>query len=194
MFELLECKGIRGVGKKPPRLCLMSCIREETTNMKCILAFLAVLILLCGPTLADDLKKLNLDDASALGTTIQTDLKVKTEGRGSVKITTLHPTTVCLGEVTGLDIENAKIIYKAKVKSNLNGIAFLEMWAYVGAGQYYSRGINDPIKGNSDWKSIQTPFILQKGQNCKRVTLNLVINGNGTVWIDDVILSKAPLE
>ena len=144
--------------------------------------------------MADDLERLNLDDASSIGTTIQTDSKIKAEGTGSVRITTKYPTTVCLGEVTGLDVEKAKLLYTAKVKSELDGVAFLEMWAHVDGGQYFSRGMNDPIKGKSDWKSIQTPFMFQKGQNPDKVTLNLVINGNGTVWIDDVVLSKVPLK
>jgi hypothetical protein len=159
--------------------------------MKRILTILAILTLLSSSTFADDLKKLSLDDASTLGTTIQTDLSVKVEGRGSVRITTQYPTTVCLGEVIGLDLENARLIYKAKVKSDLNGVAYLEMWAYVGKGRYFSKGMNDSIKGKSDWKSIQTPFIFQKGQNPEKIILNLVINGTGTVWIDDIVLSKA---
>jgi len=93
-----------------------------------------------------------------------------------------------------LDIENAMLMYKAKAKSKLDGVAFLEMWVHVGGGQYFSRGMNDPIKGKSDWKSIQTPFMFQKGQKPDKVTLNLVINGKGVVWIDDVVLSKAPLK
>ena len=162
--------------------------------MNRIITILSVIVLLCSPVLADDLKRLSLDDASTIGTTIQTDLNVKIEGQGSVKITTKQPTTVCLGEVTGLDVENARLVYHAKVKSDLDGVAFLEMWVHFGSGQYFSKGLNDPIKGKSDWKSIQTPFIFQKGQNPEKVTLNLVINGQGTVWIDDVVLSKAPLK
>ena len=153
-----------------------------------------ILALTTGLAIADDLERLNLDDATSIGTTIRTDSKIKTEGTGSVRITTKYPTTVCLGEVTGLNVENAKLLYTAKVKSELDGVAFLEMWAHVGGGQYFSRGMNDPIKGKSDWKSIQTPFMFQKGQNPDKVTLNLVINGKGTVWIDDVVLSKAPLK
>jgi hypothetical protein len=34
----------------------------------------------------------------------------------------------------------------------------------------------------------------EKGKNPDKVTLNLVINGKGTVWIDDVTLSKTPLK
>jgi len=162
--------------------------------MKRVLAFLVFSTLLCSSAIAAELKKMSLDDASNLGTTIQTDLNVKTEGRASVRITTQFPTTVCLGEVNGLDVENARLIYKAKVKSDLAGAAYLEMWAHIGKGRYFSRGMNDPIKDKSDWKSIQTPFIFQKGQNPEKITLNLVINGRGTVWIDDVILTKVPLK
>ena len=161
--------------------------------MKRALVIVAVLCLLCSAGWADALKKMSLDDASALGTTIQTDLKVKSQGKGSVRISTRFPTTVCIGEVGGLAVENSRLVYSAKVKSDLSGNAYLEMWAYVGTGRYFSRGLNDPVKGKSDWRSIRTPFIFQQGQNPKKVVLNLVINGQGTVWIDDVVLSKVPL-
>ena len=162
--------------------------------MKRTFFILVILTLVSSLGLADDLKRLNLDDAAVIGTTIRTDSRVKIEGKGSVRITTKHPTTVCLGEVSDLDIENAKLIYKAKVKTELDGVAFLEMWAHVGGGQYFSKGMNDPIKGKSDWKLIQTPFMFQKGQKPDKVVLNLVINGKGSVWIDDVVLTRAPLK
>jgi len=162
--------------------------------MKLILSIFVGLVLIAGPAYPEDLKRLNLDDASAIGTTIQTDTQVKAEGKGSIKITTLWATTLCLGEVTGLNVENAKLLYKAKVKSDLDGSAFLEMWADVGGAQYFSRGMNDTVTGKTDWKTIQTPFLFQKGQRPDKVTLNLVINGKGTVWIDDIVLSKEPLK
>ena len=162
--------------------------------MKRTLSILALLAMIASSAYAQELKKLNLDDASAIGTTIQTDPQVKAEGKGSIKITTKWPTTICLGEIAGLDVENAKLIYKAKVKSDLDGIAFLEMWAHVGGGQYFSRGMNDVVTQKTDWKTIQTPFLFQKGQRPDKVTLNLVINGRGTVWIDDIVLSKEPLK
>jgi len=161
--------------------------------MQLILSTVA-LVLIAGSAYAEDLKKLNLDDSSALGTTIQADSQVKAEGKGSIKITTQWPTTICLGEVTSLNIENAKLLYKAKVKSDLNGTAFLELWVHIGGGQYFSKGMNDVVSQKTDWKMIQTPFLFQKGQRPDKVTLNLVINGKGTVWIDDVGLSREPLQ
>ena len=95
-----------------------------------------------------------------------------------------------LGEVSGVNIESAKLVYKAKVKSSLKGTAYLEMWAHVAGGQDFSRGMNDVVKNTSDWKSIQTPFLFQKGQKPDKVTLNIVINGAGSVWthIDSPLL------
>ena len=161
--------------------------------MKRKLTVVAVLALAACLARAEDLKKLSLDDAASVSPRVEVDTKVKVEGKASLKITTQSPTTVCLGEVEGPDIENAKLIYSAKVKTDLEGTAFLELWAHVGGGQYFSRGMNDVVGQKTEWKTIQTPFLLQKGQKPEKVTLNLVINGKGTVWIDDIVLSKEPL-
>jgi hypothetical protein len=172
--------------------------RERKQRMRqtslVVAAVAAIALLGHASAQAQELKKLSLDDASVIGLKIQTDEQVKTEGKGSLKITTAWPTTVCLGEVTGLDVEEAKLVYKAKVKTELDGDAFLEMWVQVGGGQYFSKGMNDPVKGKSDWKTIQTPFMFQKGQKPDKVTLNIVINGKGTVWVDDIVLSKEALK
>jgi len=164
--------------------------------MKIWLLTLVVLLSLGNPALAEELKRISLDDALAIGLQIQSDSAVKAEGKASIKITTKWPTTVCLAEVPGPDIENAMLVYKAKVKSDLQGqgTAFLEMWAHVGGGQYFSRGMNDVVQGKSHWKTIQTPFMFQKGQKPTKVTLNILINGPGTVWVDDIVLSKEPLK
>jgi len=44
-----------------------------------------------------------------------------------------------LGEVPGPDIENAKLVYKAKVKTDLQGSAYLEMWVNVGGGHIFQK-------------------------------------------------------
>jgi hypothetical protein len=162
--------------------------------MKTKLAVVTGLVLTIGLARAEDLKKLSLDDSSSVSPKIEADAKVKVEGKSSLKITTQWPTTVCLGEVAGLDVENARLVYTARVKADLDGAAFLELWAHLGGGQYFSKGMNDPVEGKSGWKAIRTPFMFEKGQRPDKVTLNLVINGKGTVWIDDIVLSKEPLK
>ena len=139
---------------------------------------------------AEELKSISLDDATKIGLRIEMDKNVKVEGKSSVKITTLWPTTICLGEVDGLDIENARLVYSARVKTDLQGTAMLEMWAHVGGSQYFSRNPKQAVKNQSNWKKVETPFMFQKGQKPEKVTLNLIIAGKGTVWIDDVKLSK----
>jgi hypothetical protein len=46
----------------------------------------------------------------------------------------------------------------------------------------------------TDWQALQAPFVFEKEQNPDKVTLNLVINGSGTVWIDDILLLAEPLK
>jgi hypothetical protein len=146
------------------------------------------------PASAQVLKKFGLDDASSIGLKLTADPAVKVEGAASLRIETRWPTSVCLGEVTGVDVEAAQLVFRARVKTDLEGDAFLEMWVSVAGGQYFSRGMNDRVGGTSDWKAIQTPFVFQKGQKPDTVTLNVIVNGKGTVWVDDVVLSKAPVK
>jgi len=169
-------------------------LQEKGNKMRAVFGVLVAVAMMTVVARAEVLKKLNLDDASSVSPKIEVDPKLKVEGTSSLKITTLWPTTVCLGEVTGLDIENAKLVYSAKVRTELDGTAFLEMWVHVGGGQFFSKGMNDVVSQKTDWKIIQTPFQLQKGQKPEKITLNLAINGKGTVWIDDIVLSKEPLE
>ena len=157
-------------------------------------AIFVTLILATIPLKAEELIKLGLGDISSISPKLEADSNVKVEGKSSLRITTTWPTTVHLGEVIEPDIENAQLIYTAMVKSELDGSAYLELWAHVGGQQYFSRGMNDMVIGESKWKTIQTPFIFQKGQKPEKVTLNLVINGMGTVWIDEIILSKEALK
>ena len=160
----------------------------------CAVLFLS-LLLLNTPVQGEELGRLALDDALSLGTTVSTDQTVSQDGNGSIRISTVWPTTICLGEVQRLNVENAQIIYRARVKSEkLEGTAFLEMWCHVGGGQYFSRGMNSVVSGTMDWRILQTPFFLQPGQRAKKATLNIVINGKGTVWVDDVHLLKEPLK
>jgi len=162
--------------------------------MRAILPFVPLLALVTSSSRAEDLRKLALDDVSTASPKIEADANVKVEGTSSIRITAQWPTTVYLGELADLDVENAKLVYSAKVKTALDGTAFLEMWAHVRGGQYFSKGTHDHVKGKSEWKTIQTPFVFQKGQKPDKVTLNLVINGTGTVWVDDILLSKEPLK
>jgi hypothetical protein len=69
------------------------------------------------------------------------------------------------------------------------------MWCqFTGKGEFFSRDLSSPISGTTDWSTEETPFFLKKGENPDNVKINLVIEGRGTVWIDDVHLFKGPLQ
>ncbi len=163
--------------------------------MKSLIAGMLMFGLISGITAnAGNSQKLPLDDAAALGLKIQTDAAVKTEGKASIKITTAWPVTICLGEITVLNAKGVKLIYQAEIKTELEGSAFLEMWVQVDGKQYFSRGLDDIVYGKTGWKTIRTLFMLTKDQKAEKATLNLVINGKGTVWIDNAVLTEEILK
>jgi hypothetical protein len=124
------------------------------------------------------------------------DPAVSSDGKGSLKITAAGPVTVRLFETGDLDIENARLTYLAMVKAeDFEGKAYLEMWCRMpGGGEFFSRGLDRPALGPVDWTSLETPFFLKKGENPDNVSLNLVIEGKGVIWIDDIRLMSGPLE
>lgn len=124
------------------------------------------------------------------------DKGVSSDGKGALRIDVSQPTTIRLFEVRDINIENARLIYRARLKTeNVKGQAHLEMWCvFPGLGEYFSRSLQSPLSGTVDWTTQETPFFLQKGQKPELVKLNVVINGQGTVWIDDISLLKGPLK
>lgn len=145
-----------------------------------------------------ELKKFPLDAMDGILTQsgVQIDKEISSDGKGSLKITAAEPTVVRLFEVGDIDVEDARLIYQAKVRTEgLKGQAYLEMWCtFPGKGEFFSRGLETPLSGTTEWTSGETPFFLRKGENPDNVKLNLVINGSGTVWVDDIRLIKGPLQ
>jgi hypothetical protein len=105
--------------------------------------------------------------------------------------------SVLLFEVPAQGLESAILTYRAHMKaSDVAGKAYLEMWVRVpGRGEFFSRGLAQPLSGTSGWASYEIPFFLnEKGVTVDLVKLNVAFEGGGgTVWIRDVELLKAPL-
>ena len=104
--------------------------------------------------------------------------------------------TVRLFDVPVSSIEQCMVTYRAQMKTaNVQGGAYLEMWCrFPGKGEFFSRGLQTPVSGTTDWTTEETPFFLQKGENPDNIKLNLVMNGTGTAWIDDIRLLKGALQ
>jgi hypothetical protein len=126
------------------------------------------------------------------------DELISSDGGGSLRIqsASTDKVTVSLIETGPLMVENMILIYSAQLRTeNLSGKAYLEMVCNIpGRGEFFSRGLEQSVEGTTDWTTAQTPFTLKPGQRPANARLNLVIEGAGTVWIDDIKLLLALAE
>ena len=139
-------------------------------------------------TKPDDI--ISWDDVRAemLGTQIVSE---QTDKGSSVKIQAKGLTTVNLTQVDvkARNLNDTVLKYSAELKaSDLKGQAYLEMLVHFDDQAYFSRSLQTPLEGTTDWKMVETPFVLKDGKVPDKVTLNLVINGTGTVWVRSVHL------
>jgi hypothetical protein len=141
-----------------------------------------------------ELKHLPIDNlnGTVAQSGIQIDKAVSSEGNGSIKIEASGPIVIPLYNIDDVRVDDSQLIYEAKIKSEgLNGQALLEMWCvFKDKSEFFSRGFDSVISGTSDWKTIKTVFNLRKGEMPEQIKLNIMVNGVGSVWIDDIHLSK----
>jgi len=141
-----------------------------------------------------ELKHFPIDDLNRVvaQSGVQLDKSVSHDDNGSIKIVTAGPVAIQLYSINDVHTDDTQLIYEAKVKSeNLNGQAYLEMWCvFKDEGEYFSRGFDSAIAGTTDWQTIKTVFLLKKNEMPDQIKLNIVVNGVGTVWIDDIHLSE----
>lgn len=145
-----------------------------------------------------ELKRFPLDSLEGILTQsgVEFDKQVSSDGNGSLRVTAAQPAVVRLFETGDMDVENGRLIYQARLRTqNMQGQVYLEMWCrFPGKGEFFSRGLQTPLTGTTEWTTEETPFFLNKGENPDNVKLNLVIDGKGTAWIDDIRLVKGPLQ
>ncbi|MFZ2053267.1 MAG: hypothetical protein WAU81_03625 [Candidatus Aminicenantales bacterium] len=123
---------------------------------------------------------------------ISIDSRIKKEGQGALKIVVAEPAVVRLFETGDIDIEDAVLIYQARLRTeDIQGRVYLEMWCHFeGKGEFFSRGIDATLSGTTKWTRLEIPFFLKAGENPDSLKLNLVCEGTGTVWVDDIRLIK----
>lgn len=187
------------------RIC---CEIEEGGNMNkmsCLVSVAAVFIVMitaCTKTPESipeqSLVHFPLDDMQDVITrdNVEIDKADSSDGNGSLKVSAAEPVTVRLYELHGTDVENARLLYRAKVRTKgLNGKVYLEMWVHLaGKGEFFTRNVHTAASGTTGWLTMEAPFFLKKGQNPDYLKLNLVIEGTGTAWIDDIRVDKAALQ
>lgn len=162
--------------------------------MKTIKRSIIILSLLAAFAATDAAEKTQaLKKFSTSDSTISKELKVTEEKVWVADCT--KPQIIRLFEVADPGVDRCMVIYRVRLKTEgLDGQAYLEMWCrFPGKGEFFSRGLENPVTGSNDWASYETPFFLKKGEKPDLIKLNLVVKGAGKVWLKDVELLKAPL-
>lgn len=169
-----------------------------------VLAIGAMMLLLmagCGQKASEQITELQhfpIDNMEGIiaQSGIEIDRQNSADGNGSLRITATEPTVARLFEVGDVDVEDARLVYRARVRTEeVEGKVFLEMWChFTGKGGFFSRGLQNPLTGTTGWTTEEIFFVLKKGENPDTVKLNLVIDGKGTAWIDDIHLLRGPLQ
>ncbi len=137
---------------------------------------------------------------NALGNAV-IDKNVTSDGNGSLSVDTQSPVSIELFTVDGSGLDHTRAAYKAMIKTegltaagDTKGIAYLEMKVrYPGGEELVSRGPRIPPTGTTDWMPAEAVLYADKGVKPDRVSLSLVVDGKGKVWIDDVMLVTQPL-
>jgi hypothetical protein len=112
------------------------------------------------------------------------------------RIAVTAPGVVRLFELPVTDVEACQITYRLRLRAEqLSGRAFLELWCRLpGRGEFFSKGLDQAVRGSVDWASYEVPFLLRRGQRPDLLKLNLAVEGTGTVWVKDVEVFQTPLQ
>lgn len=162
------------------------------------LIMVAVLGLGCGSREAETttLVRYPCDDLRDMISTDQVifDPNVSLDGKGSFRIDATGTHTYNLFEIDRPAVDSTRLIVRAHVRTkNLTGQTFLEILCrFPTVGEFFGRGMDHPVRGTTDWQTIETSFNLRPGESPDRIRLNIVVEGRGTIWIDDVEVLQAP--
>jgi hypothetical protein len=124
------------------------------------------------------------------------DYTVSSDGNGSLRIDATRKQLVDLYRIWGEeeDLSFRKLVYEADIRTeNVAGDVFLVMQAgltSVPGGSVAVIGRDAAIRGTNDWTTLQASAGNPGGSRLLETTLQLHIDGPGTVWIDDVKLIK----
>lgn len=123
------------------------------------------------------------------------------ESGNALVVSSNEKTEVRLFEIDGKDLGSTRLVYNARVRTedltatdDTRGIAYLQMNVLFPDGEeLIARGPRVPLSGTTDWRSAETLLYVDEGMTPQRVKLNLVVDGAGKVWIEDVRLLHRPL-
>jgi len=132
---------------------------------------------------------------------VSIDNDMTSDGNGALFVDATSPVTVELFELDHENFKNKRLTFKAQMRSedlksteDTRGISYIELIAAFPDGEeLMSRGPRVPVSGTTDWRLADTVLYLDSGHSPDSVKLNLVVEGQGKVWLDDINLEAIPL-
>lgn len=130
------------------------------------------------------------------GENVAFDREESADGGGSLRAESERSRTVRLYEVRNpRGLEGRLIILTAQLKSvGIHGRAFPELWIHAaGRNEVQARNPAGVISKTQNWKSVRIEYRCEQGERPDLLRVNLVIDGFGRAWIDDIRITSEPL-
>ncbi len=137
-------------------------------------------------------------DAVPAGADAVFDRGVSQDGGGSLRVVAgPQGGRLRLYELDDVGPIEGTLVFSGFLRSrDLAGSAFLELWCHPADGNpAFVRGLPRRVSGTSDWTAQEVFF--REPETCREpssVELNVVIQGAGIVWIDNLGLWDVPVE
>lgn len=133
-----------------------------------------ILVIACSrqPIELTEVARFPIDDMNGVLTTtdVELDQSMVADGHASLKIVSNEPRTIRLFEIQNPRIDDARLVYRAKLRTaDVSGRVYLEMLCHFpGMGEFFSRGLEHPLSGDTEWSTEETLFFLQPGERPDR--------------------------
>ncbi|MDN5278031.1 MAG: hypothetical protein PWR01_1996 [Clostridiales bacterium] len=145
-------------------------------------------------TAAESISRNACDGVDCVSPVVVLDSATKVEGENSLKIVAVAPCRVTVGRFSGTDFDNFTLKTTAKIKAELEtGVVVLETLVKSKGGFYFSRAMDQQIGPKTQWQKVFTRFFFKEKERPDEIFVNLIIEGNGTVWVDDINIEKEKL-
>jgi len=113
-------------------------------------------------------------------------------GAGSIAVVRggEQKTSTTVAIVENPAITTTRYVVRGRVKyDNVTGPGYLEMLNRIDDQEYFSRTLGEfgtvkNLSGSSDWRDFELPFYSEPGKLPTRLTINVVLPGQGTVSLD----------
>jgi hypothetical protein len=130
-------------------------------------------------------------------TVVALDPKVTSDGNGSIRIRAEQGAQITVADQGGFSVSYGNTFWcTIKVKgAGIQQRAYLEMWCeFGGTSRAFSKGLGQILQGDTEWKEVRLPMMINATGDLTltRALVNVVVEGSGTVWVDQIRFSSEP--